>query len=72
VTRLLERAGADAAALRDVLVRIAALGDAHEEIAELDLNPLVATAAGVVAVDGRVRVSEVSPRTRPRAPGAAA
>jgi acetate---CoA ligase (ADP-forming) len=72
VARLLERAGAQAAAVRDILVRIAALGDAHPEIAELDLNPLVATAAGAVAVDGRVRVAEVSPRMRARAPGAPA
>jgi acetyltransferase len=35
---------------------VSALADAHPEIAELDLNPLVASAGGVIAVDARVRV----------------
>ena len=36
--------------------------EAHREIAELDLNPVVASAAGVVAVDARVRVEAAPPR----------
>jgi len=35
---------------------VSALADAHPEIAELDLNPLVASPDGVIAVDARVRV----------------
>jgi acyl-CoA synthetase (NDP forming)/GNAT superfamily N-acetyltransferase len=47
----------DRAAVRDVLVRIAALVDDIPEIAELDVNPLIATADGLVAVDARVRLA---------------
>jgi acyl-CoA synthetase (NDP forming)/GNAT superfamily N-acetyltransferase len=54
---LLERAGADLAALSDVIVRVAALADAHPAIAELDCNPVIAGAAGALVVDGRVRVA---------------
>ena len=55
---------ADVAALEDVLVRVAALADAHPELAELDLNPLVAGPDGAVAVDARVRLAEARPRPR--------
>jgi acyl-CoA synthetase (NDP forming)/GNAT superfamily N-acetyltransferase len=44
-------------ALCDVLVRVAALAADLPEIAELDLNPLVCTHEGLVAVDARIRVS---------------
>jgi acyl-CoA synthetase (NDP forming) len=54
--RLVARAGGDAAAVGEVLRRVGALADAQPAIAELDLNPLVVTAAGAVAVDARVRV----------------
>jgi acyl-CoA synthetase (NDP forming) len=47
----------DRAQVRDVLVRIAALVDDVPEIAELDLNPIIAGAAGLLAVDVRVRVA---------------
>jgi acyl-CoA synthetase (NDP forming) len=46
----------NAAAIADVLHRISALGEELPEVAELDLNPLIATADGCVAVDARVRV----------------
>ena len=39
-------------------MRVAALADAHPELAELDLNPLVAGPDGAVAVDARVRLAE--------------
>ena len=56
VARLISHAGASEAAVGDVLRRVSALADAHPEIAELDLNPLVASPGGVIAVDARVRV----------------
>ena len=51
---------ADVAALEDLLLRVSALVEAHPEIAELDLNPVRALADGVMVVDARVRVEEVS------------
>ena len=48
---------ADVGALEDVLVRVAALADAHPELAELDLNPLVVGPGGAVAVDARMRLT---------------
>jgi acetyltransferase len=44
----------DRGAVADVLVRIARLGADFPEIEELDVNPLVLSAAGGVAVDARV------------------
>ncbi|EHR50960.1 acyl-CoA synthetase (NDP forming) [Saccharomonospora marina XMU15] len=43
-------------AVRDVLMRVGLLAVALPEIAELDLNPLVATEDGCVVLDSRVRV----------------
>ena len=54
----------DVAALEEAVLRISAMVEAHREIAELDLNPVVATPAGAIAVDARVRV-EVAPPARP-------
>ena len=48
---------ADEAAFRDVLLRTSALVNACPEIAELDLNPVIVTAAGAVVVDARIRVA---------------
>jgi acetate---CoA ligase (ADP-forming) len=47
---------ADVAALEDMLLRVSALVEAHPEIAELDLNPVIVGRNGAVAVDVRVRV----------------
>jgi len=47
----------DFAALGDVLLRISQLAMDHPEIAELDVNPLLALPSGVVAVDARVLVA---------------
>jgi succinyl-CoA synthetase beta subunit len=44
-------------AVRDVLLRVAALAEALPEVAELDINPLVVTETGCLAVDARVRVA---------------
>jgi acyl-CoA synthetase (NDP forming)/ribosomal protein S18 acetylase RimI-like enzyme len=54
--RLVEHAGGDLGQVADVLARVGALADAVPQIAEMDINPLVVSAAGVVAVDARVRV----------------
>ena len=47
---------ADLAALEDVLLRVSALVEAHPEIAEMDLNPLIVHASGAVVVDARIRL----------------
>jgi acetyl coenzyme A synthetase (ADP forming)-like protein len=47
---------ADVAALEDVLLRISALVEAHSEIAEMDLNPLVVHSKGATVVDARIRL----------------
>jgi acetyl coenzyme A synthetase (ADP forming)-like protein len=54
-------AKADVAALEDLLLRVAALVEAHPQVAELDLNPVRALADGVVVVDARIRVEAASP-----------
>jgi acyl-CoA synthetase (NDP forming) len=46
----------DAAALVDLVLRLARLADDIPEVAELDLNPVLALEQGYVAVDARVRV----------------
>lgn len=53
-------APADEAAVLDVLHRIAWLAEAVPEIAELDINPLIAAPEGVVAVDVKLRLTPVS------------
>ena len=50
-------APADAGALVDLLLRLARLVEDIPEIAELDLNPILARPDGCVAVDARVRIS---------------
>lgn len=47
---------ADAAALADLLARLSRLGDELPEVAELDLNPILAGPDGCVAVDARIRL----------------
>jgi acetyl coenzyme A synthetase (ADP forming)-like protein len=51
---------ADSAAVADVLHRLARLVDHHAEVAELDLNPVLAGPHGCVAVDARVRLQRPS------------
>ncbi len=53
---------ADVAALEDVLVRVSALVEAHAQIAEMDLNPLVVHEHGAVAVDARIRIEPAAAR----------
>src|SRR3954468_4927980 len=55
---------ADDAALVDLLLRLSQLASDHPEIAELDLNPVLALSNGAVAVDARVRVARPEPSQR--------
>ncbi len=48
---------ADAAALVDLVHRLSRLGEDVPEVAELDLNPVLALPTGCVAVDARVRIA---------------
>ena len=48
---------ADMAALTDTLLRVSQLADDLPEIAELDLNPVMARPDGVIAVDARIRIT---------------
>jgi acetyltransferase len=45
------------AAIAEILVRVAQLAANHPEIAEIDINPLLADAEGVIAVDARIHVA---------------
>jgi len=47
--------------LRDVLLRVSRLAGDLPQVAELDLNPVIARPAGVVAVDARIRVASRRP-----------
>jgi acetate---CoA ligase (ADP-forming) len=49
---------ADEAALVDLLLRLSLLADDLPEVAELDLNPVLALQDGCLAVDARVRVAD--------------
>jgi acetyl coenzyme A synthetase (ADP forming)-like protein len=55
---------ADTAALADLLHRLSRLGLDHAEVAELDLNPVLARPNGCVVVDARVRVQRSAPAPR--------
>jgi acetate---CoA ligase (ADP-forming) len=57
---------ADETALSDLLHRLGRLGEDFPELAELDLNPVIAGPDGCVAVDARIRVapSETVRRTK--------
>ena len=49
----------DIAALQDFLLRVGRLAEDVPELAELDLNPVIVSPSGVVAVDARVRLRPV-------------
>jgi acetyl coenzyme A synthetase (ADP forming)-like protein len=55
-------ARADVPALEDVLLRVSALVEAHPEVAEMDLNPLIVHPSGAVVVDARIRLERGTPR----------
>ena len=52
---------ADIAALAGILLRVSRLADDLPELAELDLNPVIARPGGAVAVDARIRISPAQP-----------
>jgi acetyltransferase len=47
-------------AIAEVLVRLGQLAADHAEIRELDINPLLADAGGVIAIDARIRIVEAA------------
>lgn len=51
------RPPADLAALEGLILRVSEFVDAHPEIEELDLNPVFASADGVIAVDARIVIA---------------
>ena len=51
-----DRPAADLEAIAEVLVRLAALAMDFPNVAELDINPLLADETGVLALDARIRV----------------
>ena len=53
---------ADIAALKDVILRVSAMVEAHPEIAELDCNPVLVSAHGALIVDARIRLEVGEPR----------
>ena len=50
-------------AIAEVLIRLGQLAAEHPEIRELDINPLLADAAGVIALDARIRVAPATVRS---------
>jgi acetate---CoA ligase (ADP-forming) len=46
----------DVGAFEDMLLRVSAMVEAHPEIAEIDLNPVIVGRDGAVIVDARVRL----------------
>jgi acetyl coenzyme A synthetase (ADP forming)-like protein len=57
---------ADRVALMDLLHRLSRLADDLPEIAELDLNPVLASPGGCVAVDSRIRIARPPGNTSPK------
>jgi acyl-CoA synthetase (NDP forming)/RimJ/RimL family protein N-acetyltransferase len=55
----------DATALEDLLLRLGRLAEDIPEIAELDLNPILAGPDGVVAVDAKLRLAPVGAEPDP-------
>jgi acyl-CoA synthetase (NDP forming) len=54
-------AGVDVDAVRDTVLRVGRLAELLPEVAEMDLNPLIAHATGCVVADARVLVRPVAP-----------
>jgi acyl-CoA synthetase (NDP forming)/RimJ/RimL family protein N-acetyltransferase len=57
---------ADEAALADLVNRLAHLAESVPQIAELDLNPVLALSEGCLALDARARVRRAEPESRAR------
>jgi hypothetical protein len=56
----------DERALREAVVRVAALLAACPEIREMDVNPISVGPVGLAALDVRIRVEPVAPTTPTR------
>ena len=50
----------DLGSVQDLVMRVGALVTAHPAVAELDLNPVIATPTGVVAVDALVVLEDAA------------
>ncbi len=61
-----DRPAADVDAIAYALMRLSALAANHPQIRELDINPLLADADGIIALDARMRIAD--PVTDPRKP----
>ncbi|WP_344933860.1 GNAT family N-acetyltransferase [Sphaerisporangium flaviroseum] len=59
------RPAANVQALQAQIIGVGRLMDDLPEVAELDLNPVIVTPAGAVAVDVRVRLAPAAPRRSP-------
>ena len=57
---------ADAEALIDLVHRLSALAEDFPEVAELDLNPVIAQPDRCVAVDARIRLAPTEPHRSPK------
>ena len=68
VARLPRCAGREAGAVAMVLVKLAQMAADIPEIRELDINPLLADEAGVLAVDARVAVGPAERKFAGQAP----
>ncbi|HET9075707.1 MAG TPA: GNAT family N-acetyltransferase [Acidimicrobiales bacterium] len=55
----------DVPALEDMLMRVGRLAEDLPEVAEMDLNPVMVTAAGPVVVDAKIRVQRPLPQPDP-------
>jgi acetate---CoA ligase (ADP-forming) len=55
---------ADESALADLLIRLSLLAEEHPEVAELDLNPVIARTDGCFIVDARARIAPPAAASR--------
>ena len=53
---------ANVAALKELMLRVSAMVEGHEEIAELDCNPVMVGQHGAIVVDARVRLEMPVPK----------
>jgi acyl-CoA synthetase (NDP forming) len=59
------RAAVDVGALEDLLLRIGCLADEIPEVREMDLNPVIVSPTGAVAVDLKIRCAPAAERLPP-------
>ncbi len=53
--------GADLTSVKGMLLRVSQMADDLAQIAELELNPVIARAAGAEALDARIRIRAAEP-----------